>query len=58
MGSRVPENDAFKDEILLAAEADKYRGRYLPWGGVHYWSMSLGAVCGALAIAIISLIGH
>ncbi len=47
MGAKVTEDFANKDRILESAGADKYRGVYIPWGGVHYYSMSLGACCGA-----------
>lgn len=46
MGVNVPVDGENKAAILEAAETDNFRGSYLPWGGVHYFSMFLGTVVG------------
>lgn len=52
MGAYV-EPVAQKEQIDKAAKADQYRGEYVPFGGLHYTSMILGAVfCGLIVYSV------
>lgn len=44
--------NAIKVQIFADAEADKFRGRYLAWGAIHYWSLVAGMIGGALVMAV------
>lgn len=52
MGAITPTAGANKEQIIADAEADGFRGRYLAWGAIHYWSLGMGMIGGALVITV------
>ncbi|WP_122744925.1 hypothetical protein [Pseudomonas viridiflava] len=52
MGQISPEEDIYKEKVMKEAKSDAFRGQYLPFGGVHYWSMSFGVLAGAFGMYV------